>query len=99
MVQSNKEEIQPMNKSERPTSEQTVLTIGNGIGGLAAAIVLQEVGFDVEVNERERGAAYAEKYDIECPILSDPYRTAHEEYGLLGFMRRFTGSETIYEKC
>lgn len=33
----------------------------------------------------ERGAAYAEEYDIDCPILCDPDGTAHETYGLLDF--------------
>lgn len=33
----------------------------------------------------ERGAAYADEYGIECPILCDPDGTAHETYGLLDF--------------
>lgn len=33
----------------------------------------------------ERGAAYGEEYDIQCPILCDPDGTAHETYGLLDF--------------
>ncbi len=32
-----------------------------------------------------RGAAYAEEYNIDCPILCDPDGTAHETYGLLDF--------------
>ncbi len=33
--------------------------------------------------EPERSAAYADKYGIPCPILSDPQRRAYEAYGLL----------------
>ncbi len=33
----------------------------------------------------ERGAAYAEEYDIDCPILCDPDGTAHDTYGLRDF--------------
>jgi peroxiredoxin len=33
----------------------------------------------------ERGAAYAEEYGIDCPVLCDPDGTAHETYGLLDF--------------
>ncbi len=41
-----------MTTSERESSNQTVLIIGGGIGGLSAAIALQDVGFDVEVYEQ-----------------------------------------------
>lgn len=41
-----------MNTTEGQTSDQTVLIIGGGIGGLGAAIGFQEVGFDIEVYER-----------------------------------------------
>lgn len=41
-----------MNTSERQPSDQTVLIIGGGIGGFAAAIGLQDVGFNVEVYEQ-----------------------------------------------
>jgi 2-polyprenyl-6-methoxyphenol hydroxylase-like FAD-dependent oxidoreductase len=41
-----------MTTSERESSDRTVLIIGGGIGGLAAAIALQDVGFDIEVYER-----------------------------------------------
>lgn len=43
-----------MNTVERNPRDQTVIIIGGGIGGLAAAIGLQEVGFDVEVYEQAR---------------------------------------------
>ena len=33
----------------------------------------------------ERAAAYADDYEIDCPILCDPDGTAHETYGLLDF--------------
>lgn len=41
-----------MNTAERHPRDQTVLIIGGGIGGLGAAIGLQDVGFDVEVYEQ-----------------------------------------------
>jgi 2-polyprenyl-6-methoxyphenol hydroxylase-like FAD-dependent oxidoreductase len=41
-----------MNTSVRQPSDQTILIIGGGIGGLAAAIGLQDMGFDVEVYEQ-----------------------------------------------
>jgi 2-polyprenyl-6-methoxyphenol hydroxylase-like FAD-dependent oxidoreductase len=41
-----------MNQSDSESSDQTVIIIGGGIGGLAAAIALQDVGFDVEVYEQ-----------------------------------------------
>lgn len=41
-----------MNTSEQTSGDQTALIIGGGIGGLAAAVGLQEVGFDIEVYER-----------------------------------------------
>lgn len=47
-----------------------------------------EAGANVAIvgeGEPERGAAYAEEYEIECPILCDPGGTAHETYGLLDF--------------
>lgn len=40
----------------------------------------------------ERGAAYAEEYDIACPVLCDPGGSAHETYGLLDF----TLAQTLY---
>jgi len=52
MVLTDKDRIQPMNVSERHPNAQKALIIGGGIGGLAAAIALQEVGFDVEVYEQ-----------------------------------------------
>lgn len=33
----------------------------------------------------ERGAAYADEYGIDCPVLCDPDGTAHDTYGLLDF--------------
>lgn len=53
-----------MNSTDRDRRNQTVLIIGGGIGGLAAAIGLQEVGFDVQVYEqaeevKEVGAGFA----------------------------------------
>lgn len=41
-----------MNTTERDLRDQTAIIIGGGIGGLAAAIGLQEVGFDVDVYEQ-----------------------------------------------
>lgn len=41
-----------MNTSERQPSDQKVLIIGGGIGGLAATIGLLDVGFDIEVYEQ-----------------------------------------------
>lgn len=35
--------------------------------------------------EPERAAAYADEYDIKCPILCDPDGNAHETYGLLDY--------------
>lgn len=51
-----------MTTNDSESSDQTVLIIGGGIGGLSAAIALQDVGFDVEVYEqaqelREVGAS------------------------------------------
>lgn len=40
-----------MGAAERLPDDQTVIIIGGGIGGLAAAIGLKEVGFEVEVYE------------------------------------------------
>ena len=34
--------------------------------------------------EPERSAAYAEKYDLPCPVVCDPDFRAYEAYGLLG---------------
>ena len=41
-----------MTTSERESNDQTVLIIGGGIGGLSAAIALQDAGFDVDVYEQ-----------------------------------------------
>lgn len=54
-----------------------------------------EAGASVAIvgeGDPERGAAYAEEYDIECPILCDPDGRAHETYGLLDF----TVAQTLY---
>lgn len=42
----------PMSPEDPRSREQSVLIIGGGIGGLATAIGLQSVGFDVEVYEQ-----------------------------------------------
>lgn len=39
----------------------------------------------VSEGDPERAAAYADDYDVECPILCDPEGAAHETYGLLDF--------------
>jgi len=47
-----------------------------------------EAGATVAVvgeGDPKRGAAYADEYDIDCPVLCDPDGTAHETYGLLDF--------------
>lgn len=41
-----------MNTTDRQSSDRTILIVGGGIGGLAAAIGLKDVGFDVEVYEQ-----------------------------------------------
>lgn len=43
-----------MNTVERQSSDQKILIIGGGIGGLGAAIALRDVGFEVEVYEQAR---------------------------------------------
>lgn len=52
MVLNDKGGIRPMNPGKLESNNQSVLIIGGGIGGLAAAIGLQELGFDVEVYEQ-----------------------------------------------
>lgn len=39
----------------------------------------------VSEGDPDRAAAYADEYDVECPILCDPEGGAHETYGLLDF--------------
>ncbi len=41
-----------MNRREGESGDRTVLVIGGGIGGLAAAIGFEEAGFDVEIYEQ-----------------------------------------------
>ncbi|MFQ5907559.1 MAG: peroxiredoxin-like family protein [Thermoplasmata archaeon] len=43
--------------------------------------------------EPERAAAYAEKYGLPCPVLSDPERKVYRAYGLLDFQ----ASEVLYD--
>lgn len=64
------------------TKERAVLRLGDEYelyeeAGATVAIVFEA--------DPERAAAYADEYDIECPVICGPDGVVHETYGLLDF--------------